>query len=163
MLPFLVVPFCLGTLKKSQNPQLEDIRLPRHHHLPTDFFLVCSMARKAVWNHMGRKNRSGKSPLSSSGNAKKIPHCLPEHLLLFWCRGKDAKTKNGNSHIQFIYSLELRMLKWHPKNCIKIHSDNWNPESIWRKINTPDFRTGKRSGQMLHGQCYTCVRLLKYS
>ena len=33
--------FCLGTLKKSQNPQLEDIRLARHHHLPMRIFFWC--------------------------------------------------------------------------------------------------------------------------
>ena len=103
MLPFLVVPFCLGTLKFNHKTPNLRTRTGATSPSAIGFFLVCSVARKAVWNHMGSgKNRSGKSPLSSSGNAKKIPHGLPRHLLFFCAGGKMQKQKTAQPYPKYI-------------------------------------------------------------
>ena len=51
---------------------------------------------------MGSGKQVGKSSLSSPGNAKKFPHCLPEPLCFFVAGGKMQKQKR-HSHIQNIW------------------------------------------------------------
>ena len=110
--------FCLGTLfKNHKTPNLRTSDWRDITICQRIFFWCVPWHGKLCEITWASEKQVGKSPLSSPGNAQKIPDCLPEPL--FFVQGKDA-TQKRHSHIQNICSLELRMLRGHPKtNCLK--------------------------------------------